>query len=328
MAFASPTATMAANGTKANGSHPSESTCELVLLGTGVSTALPQISCVLPSATHHCAVCRDGLANPASPNRRANVSALVRSGDRNVLIDCGKTVREAALRHFPGLGVGRIDAIVLTHGHADAMLGLDDVRDLVPRLPKGAPPLPPMPVYMSDETFAVCKRVFPYLVPEKHTDEVERRVASIDWRPFSDDELFHPFYPVGDGVEFVPIPLLHGGDYVCIGFIIRVKGGLGATVAYLSDVKKVPPETMEYLEKLPKIDILIVDALAPKNHNTHFSLDEAIELTRKLRPDVTKFVGMGCRAGLHDERNAELRKLKESDGLDVQLAYDGLHLPL
>lgn len=92
---------------------------ELVLLGTGVSTALPQIGCVLPSATKKCPVCWDGLRNPSSPNRRCNVSALVRVDDRAVLIDCGKTIREAALRYFPTLGVGGVSSIVLTHGHAD-----------------------------------------------------------------------------------------------------------------------------------------------------------------------------------------------------------------
>lgn len=329
MAFAPPVASMTPSSSKPNGTTPSDSICELTFLGTGVSTALPQISCVLPSASFHCAVCHDGHSNPESRNRRGNVSVLVRAGGRNVLIDCGKTVREAALRHLPPLGVRRVDAIVLTHGHADAMLGLDDVRDLVPRTPAGAQAAGAMPVYMSDATYGVCARVFPYLVGGKGgADGVARRVSRIDWRPFGDAELFKPFYPVGDAVEFVPVPLLHGGDYVCMGFVVRAEGGEGKSVAYLSDVKVVPPETMEYLGKMETIDILIVDALGPRKHNTHFCLDEALDLVRVLRPGMTRLVGMGCRIGMHDERNRELEKLMEEEGLNVQLAHDGLRLPL
>jgi Metallo-beta-lactamase superfamily len=103
---------------------------EIVLIGTGVSTALPRISCILrgtlrgaPGNRQYvpCSVCQCGSANPLSPNRRCNVSALVRVKGSSVLIDVGKTAREACIRHFPILGVRTVDAVVLTHGHADAV---------------------------------------------------------------------------------------------------------------------------------------------------------------------------------------------------------------
>ena len=92
---------------------------ELVLLGSGVSTALPRISCVLrgrldgprdgstdrPPQFVTCEVCRRGMLDPFSPNRRCNVSALVRLDDVSILIDCGKTAREAWMRHLPNVGV-------------------------------------------------------------------------------------------------------------------------------------------------------------------------------------------------------------------------------
>jgi phosphoribosyl 1,2-cyclic phosphodiesterase len=68
-----------------------------------------------------CSVCQCGNVNPFSPNRRCNVSALVRVNGKSVMLDIGKTAREACLRHFPKLGVKTVDAVVLTHGHADAV---------------------------------------------------------------------------------------------------------------------------------------------------------------------------------------------------------------
>lgn len=300
---------------------------ELVMLGTGVSTGLPQISCAMASAHWECEVCRDGLRNVRSPNRRCNVCALLRVGNRAVLIDCGKTMREAALRFFPGLQVGGVDAIVLTHGHADAMLGLDDVRDMQPRQGVSTP------VYLSDDTHAVCKRVFPYLMATPlggpgQEKGVSRRVASIDWCVREDYEQFQPLPDVD--MWFAPVPVLHGGEYVCWGFVIVV--GTGAdrkTIAYLSDVKKIPEKSMDFLREAGHIDVLIVDALfLTKKHDTHFNLEEATDLARYLRPDVTRCVGMGCRMGMHDEVNAELSKLMETEQLDIQLAHDGLCLPL
>mmetsp|Transcript_32715 Transcript_32715/g.82520 ORF Transcript_32715/g.82520 Transcript_32715/m.82520 type:complete len:89 (-) Transcript_32715:648-914(-) len=66
------------------------------------------------------------------------------------MVDCGKTMRDAALRHLAGHGVRAIDALLLTHAHADAILGLDDVRDFTEQ---HGGPLPwdvrPLPVYLN-----------------------------------------------------------------------------------------------------------------------------------------------------------------------------------
>ncbi len=304
----------------------------LIFLGTGVSTGLPQIGCVLPSAKERCAVCHDGLENENSPNRRCNVSALLRLNNRNILIDCGKTMRESSLRYFPKFGVGGIDAIVLTHGHADAYLGLDDVRDFQLRDRSE-----PTPVYLNDETHKVCKRVFPYLFTEgdrKPGQEVDvsRRVALIDWRVIHDP--FVKFDPLpGVDVSFTPIPLLHGGEYICWGYVIEV-GAHNAmdnrfVIAYLSDVHEIPERSMAFLKSLGHIDVLVIDALSlTKRHVSHFSLEQAKELALSLRPEVTRCVGMGCRIGDHHLVNRELSKLRITEGIDFLLAHDGLKISL
>ncbi|CBZ27078.1 conserved hypothetical protein [Leishmania mexicana MHOM/GT/2001/U1103] len=97
----------------------------LTFVGTGVSSAIP----VIGHLTTDCA-CRDAIANPSGPNRRNNVSLLIslpfsdgKSGVEwhHVLIDCGKTFRSAYMRVLAPMRVQYVDALLITHGHADAM---------------------------------------------------------------------------------------------------------------------------------------------------------------------------------------------------------------
>ncbi|TPP54045.1 Beta-lactamase domain family protein [Leishmania donovani] len=97
----------------------------LTFVGTGVSSAIP----VIGHLTTDCA-CRDAIANPSGPNRRNNVSLLIslpfaegESGVEwhHVLIDCGKTFRSAYMRVLAPMRVQYVDALLITHGHADAM---------------------------------------------------------------------------------------------------------------------------------------------------------------------------------------------------------------
>lgn len=298
---------------------------ELIFLGTGVSTGLPQISCTLPRAGGACEVCMEALRDPTSPNRRCNVSALIRVAGRCVMIDCGKTFRETALRHFHKFGVDGVDAIVITHAHADAYLGLDDVRDIQKY------DAPPMPVYLSEDTFEACERVYPYLMPKPVESDVERRVAAINWSVVS--RTFHKFHPVPDieDLSFTAIPLYHGGTYICWGFLIETPCEHNHSerniIAYLSDVKEIPSESWDFLYNCGHINLLVVDCLGRKPHPTHFCLDEAIDVARKLQPDITKCVGMGHSLP-HRAVNEELSTLKKTEGLDIQLAHDGLCLSL
>ena len=114
---------------------------KIVFLGTGVSTAMPNLGHILSDS---CDVCRDANTVPGSKNKRNNVSIAIifnaessvdsdmgsKRKEKCVLIDVGKTMREACLSILPRHGIKEVAGIVLTHGHADAILGLDDVRDL------------------------------------------------------------------------------------------------------------------------------------------------------------------------------------------------------
>ncbi len=119
--------------------HTPDAEPNLIFVGTGSSTGVPRIGCVqkvCPIYSHqkpgHCAVCDDAV-KPNSKNRRRNPSVLIQNGKHNILIDCGKTFRESMISIF-FLRINlkdcilqhkilHIDAVVLTHNHADAFLG-------------------------------------------------------------------------------------------------------------------------------------------------------------------------------------------------------------
>ena len=260
---------------------------------------------------------------------------------RNVIIDCGKTFRETAIRWMPPNGIRSLDAIVLTHEHMDAVAGLDDVRGFQRRTAAGV--MESTPVFLSMQTFEAIRKQFFYLVPkgdpfQAHDGrvvqgdgkvKVVRAVASLQYRLI---EQFKPF--VAAGLKMVPLPVMHGEDLVCLGFAFTVNGNKddnkekkssgGLNVVYLSDISRMLPTTEAYImQQLPETDILILDSLlVDREHPVHYSLKQAIELARRLKAKKVYIVGINCDDFLpHDEANEELKKV---EGLDVELAYDGL----
>lgn len=266
----------------------------------------------------------EGVGTIAGPSRRV------------VQIDCCKTFRESMLRWYPEHGVDRLDAVVLTHEHADAMMGLDDVR-LMQRTvkmqdyAKQAELVCPTTVWGSEHTMGTVSRAFPYLCPQGQEanakSDVKRRVAQLEFRtmgaPIGGGA--RPFEPV-PGLTMIPLPVWHGADYVCLGFLF---GAPGCRVVYLSDISEMPPQTEALIHELcdQGIELLIVDALFyERPHNTHFNLPQTLECVRMLSPRRALCVGMTHDFD-QDTVNEELRQWGEANGgLDVQLAHDGLAL--
>ncbi|KAL5999567.1 hypothetical protein ACLOJK_037852 [Asimina triloba] len=93
----------------------------------------------------------------------------------------------------------------------------------------------------------------------------------------------------------------------------------------MTDASEIPEETYALLKDC---EILILDALRPdRSSSTHFGLPRALEEVRKIKPRRTLFTGMMHKMD-HDEVNNDLAKLMETEGLDVQLSYDGLRIPV
>lgn len=332
---------------------------KLVFIGTGSSTGCPKPICSMlfpPNGSEiketdelknlrkkYADRCRtSSLAAAGNPkenkNYRNNPALLISHKEKskackNIIIDAGKTFREGAIRWFPENGITTLDAIILTHHHMDAVGGLDDVRGFQHVAALGsfdkAPKMVPMPLHLSKVCLADVSERFPWLFPTIQPNyktgsldkpAVERHVASFDIRLF---DALEPFDI--EGLEVIPLPVWHGKDLVSYGFAFSITGSSGkpANIVYISDISQMIPETMDYIHKmLPPTDILIVDTLLQDQpHSVHFSLDQAIELSKEIGAKQTYLVGMSCDSfPPHDEMN---KKLQIRFGGKVQLAYDG-----
>lgn len=341
-------------------------TTKLIFLGSGSSTGCPVGECLfsLPSqqkklgsssSTPSCRISH--LASQGNPkenkNYRNNPSFLIQhyhqGSYRNIIIDVGKTFREGAIRWFPKFNVQSLDAIILTHEHMDAAAGLDDVRSFQPNqtlIVNGqlSKKRIPVPLYLSQHCHNILSNQFPFLLPPKSqgnsivssstrqqpsddkTPKVQRDVAGFDVHIFQD---FQPT-SINGIMDIIPLPVWHGEDLISYGYAFSVqrKDGTNVNVLYISDVSRVPEETMDFIQRrLPPTDILIVDTLRwHGKHPTHFSLDEAMELRGIIQPRMgTYLVGMSCESfPPHDEM---VQYLKETYG-NVTFAYDGLSIPL
>ncbi|XAR72507.1 hypothetical protein NMG60_11019174 [Bertholletia excelsa] len=297
----------------------------LIFLGTGCSGAVPNARCLIQPSDPPCQVCFQSLSVPPerNPNYRCNTSLLIdycqKDGEHSyILIDVGKNFREQVLRWFTFHKIPRVDSIILTHEHADAVLGLDDIRAVQPYSPTND--IDPTPIYLTQEAMDSVGQKFPYLVQKKLREGQElRRVAQLDWNIIESD-CKKPF--VALGLEFVPLPVMHGEDYVSLGF----RFGEKYKVAYISDVSRILPSTEQYISKSSgqQLDLLILDMLYRKgSHNVHFCLEQSLDAVKKLCPKQALFVGMTHEFDHHKD-NTFFREWSAREGIPVQLAHDGL----
>ncbi len=237
----------------------------------------------VPTLACHCAVCES--SDPL--DKRTRPSVLLSYGGRNVVIDTTPDFRFQAMR----VRLDRLDAVVYTHGHADHILGLDDIR------PYNLKQRGPIPVYAAPETIAVLKRQFAYIFDDapsvSSVPGVE--VHTIDG-PFA---LF--------GTTFVPIPAIHGPQPV-LGFRF-------GKAAYITDFSQVPDTSKLMLQDL---DDLILDALRYVPHPMHSNVEQSLALVEELKPRRAWFTHI-CHDLGHVAANALLPP-------NVRLAFDGLQL--
>ena len=251
----------------------------LTVLGSGTSVGVPTIGC-------GCAVCSSADAR----DKRLRPSVVLRYNGRTVLIDTTPDFRYQMIR----AQVGRLDAILYTHGHADHILGLDDVR------PFNFHQQGNIPIYADAPTLGVIRRMFSYIFESRPSESSRPRldVHEIDGTPF---ELF--------GLTITPVPIRHGSA-LTYGF--RFGNG-----AYLTDHSEIPESSMALLHGL---DVLFLDALRYKPHPTHSTIEKSLQHVHRLSPRRTYFTHISHDLG-HVQAESNLPP-------HVHMAYDGLELEI
>ena len=229
-----------------------------------------------------CATCRS--EDPR--DHRLRPSIFIETDSAAILVDAGPDLRAQALTHR----IRRVDAIVFTHGHADHILGLDDVRRFNYMQHR------PMACYGDAWTIADVRQTFAYAFdPRTQKGGGLPQIVTF--------EIAGPFC-IGD-CEIVPVPIFHGRRPI-LG--IRV-----GRFAYLTDCNRIPEESFALLSGL---DVLVIDALRERPHPTHFTLAEAIDASGRIGAERTWFTHM-CHDLPHEATSARLPER-------MALAYDGL----
>ncbi len=251
----------------------------------------------VPTLGCDCAVCVSAVSPggggpaPSPHNRRTRPSVLICWQGHSVVIDTGPDFHAQAI----AAGIHRLDAVLYTHGHADHVLGMDDLRPLSFHSPDS------LPLYADEQTALTIERIFNYTFSSDHQYPTRARVAlhRIPTTPGAEIELF--------GVRFVRVPVTHGRQ--------TITGFRFGSAAYLTDLSDLDPESLPLLNGL---DLLILDALRREPHPTHSHLDNSIALVERIAPRRAFFTHISH--GLdHDATNAALPP-------HIRLAHDGLQL--
>jgi phosphoribosyl 1,2-cyclic phosphate phosphodiesterase len=252
----------------------------LTFLGTGTSMGVPTLGC-------DCSVCTS--TDPR--NRRTRPSILLEYNAHHVLVDTGPDFHAQALRE----GIRRVDAVLYTHGHADHVMGFDDLRPLSFRLKDN------LPVYADDATANNIERIFEYTFrkEDRYPTSAQVEIHRIDPTPGSGVNLF--------GACFRRIPVTHGRQ--------EITGYRFGDAAYLTDMSDIPAESITLLQGL---DVLILDALQHDPHPSHSHLEKSVALVEQLKPRRAFFTHMSHNLD-HEATDAKLPP-------HIRLAYDGLKL--
>lgn len=259
----------------------------LTFLGTGTSTGVPQLRC-------GCSTCIS--ADPR--DRRLRCSALMEIDDKRILIDCGPDFHQQMLRHGRRDRADYISCVLLTHQHYDHVGGLDDLRPYCYHTNKDKFDFP---VYCQADVARDLQARMPYSFkkhPYPGVPQFDLRIIE----PYRQFEF--------EGVTILPLRVSHS--------ILDIVGFKIGNLAYITDAKKIPDRT---INEIKDVDTLVINALRQREHQSHLSLEEALEYIKRINPRVAYLTHISHDMGLHAEVSSTLSP-------NVFLAYDDLKIEI
>ena len=243
---------------------------KLRFLGTGTSHGVPVIGC-------DCKVCK---STDKRDKRFRSSSYITTDDNKHILIDVGPEFRMQCLAN----DIKQVDAVLLTHSHADHLHGIDDLRifscDMF-RVPTGAPQkvidqyyAPPIPIYTNEITVNDIHNRFGYIFQSVVEGGGHARL-----NPIAVKEQFK----YGE-TTLTPIPMMHGHLETTGWLLSETKAdGEKKSIAYLTDCSYISDESINLIkENCGTLEHLIIDGLRIRPHSTHFSFLEALEAAGKI----------------------------------------------
>jgi len=258
----------------------------LTILGCGSSAGVPRVAQGW------------GACDPANPrNRRRRCSVLVArdgpKGRTQALVDTSPDLREQLI----DADVARLDAVLISHEHADHTHGMDDLRPIYMAMRRR------LDIHVDAATSEALRRKFGYIFATP---------PGSSYPPMAQERRIRAGEPIvvegaGGPIETIPFDLEHG-DIGALGFRF-------GRLAYTPDLNGVPEASRRWLEGL---DVWVVDALRYAPHPSHWSLDDALAGIERMRPRRAVLTN------LHIDLDYET--LRKRLPLGVEPAYDGLRI--
>src|SRR5688500_13585619 len=220
---------------------------KLTFLGTGTSTGVPSIGC-------ECETC----TSDDPRDKRLRVSVLIEHADQSILVDTSSDFRQQALRY----GLKRLDAVLITHCHADHIFGLDDIRPLNFRF--GA-----LGVYANERAWVDIRRIFTYIFEPSHFGGGLPQVIPHLVTPEAS-------FCLGGDLTVTPIEVIHGR--------LPVMAYPFHDFSYATDISEIPTTAIYAVRDL---DVLARDCFRLALHATRLWLEISLEYVEKLTPKRT-----------------------------------------
>lgn len=258
---------------------------KILFLGTGTSQGVPVIGCAC-----------DTCASSDARNTRFRTHVHVEMGGLNIQVDAAPEFRIQALKH----SIPKVDMVILTHGHSDHILGMDDMRRYCD-FRKGEA----LPVYTNEEGEERMRSIFGYAIGER---------SKVPGYP-----AFMP-QPMPKSLDFEEgvlrsVTQSHG-SFDTLGLIFE-EARSGKKFAYFTDCDSVSEEAVGLAKGA---DVVVLDALRHKPHRSHMSIDQAIEAARRIGAKRTFLI--------HMTHGVEHVSTESALPQGVHLAYDNLVLEM